>query len=87
VFIKASDLNPHVILIPLDLRVYWRMRPVAFTWGLFYFGLYALFALVFFIDFIAQGPPHFFTRVGGFALFLWFSYYWGIRSKVNAIPV
>lgn len=87
VFIKASDLNPHVILIPLDLRIYWRMRPVAFAWGLFYFGLYALFALVFFIDFIAQGPPHFFTRVGGFALFLWFSYYTTMAAAIQFLLI
>jgi hypothetical protein len=54
------------MLIPLDPRVYWRLQWSAFAWGLFYFGLYALFVLVIVVDNIAQGPPHFFFRVGGF---------------------
>jgi hypothetical protein len=73
--IRASGLNPDVSLIPFDVRVYWRMRPAPFAWGLFYFGLYALFVLSLFGAIIAQGPPRWYTHAYIFSLFLVFGYY------------
>jgi hypothetical protein len=75
VTIKASGLNPHITLTPLDVRVYWRMHPAPFAWGLFYFGLYALFVLSFFAAIIAQGPPRWYTHAYIFSIFLLFGYY------------
>jgi hypothetical protein len=87
IFIRASDLNPYVMLIPLDPRVYWRLQWSAFAWGLFYFGLYALFVLVIFVDNIAQGPPHFFFRVGGLGVVLLFSYYVSLATLIQLLLI
>ena len=73
--IQTSGLNPHIALIPLDVRVYWRMCPALFAWGLFYFGLYELFVLAFFVDIIAQDPPRWYTHAYIFSIFLVFGYY------------
>jgi hypothetical protein len=87
IFIRASDLNPYVMLIPLDPRVYWRLQWSVFFWGLFYFGLYALFVLTIFVDNIAQGPPHFFFRVGGLGIVLLFSYYVSLATLMQLILI
>jgi hypothetical protein len=83
IFVKASGLNPHIMLIPLDVRVYWRMRPMAFAWGLFYFGLYALFVVVVFVNLVAQGPPPYLTYLRGFGVFFLFSYYTTLIAAIQ----
>jgi hypothetical protein len=75
VIIQASGLNPDITLTPLDVRVYWKMHPAPFAWGLFYWGLYALFVLSFFVAIIAQGPPRWYTHASILSIFLLISYY------------
>jgi len=85
--VQATGLNPNITLIPLDVRVYWRMRPAPFVWGLFYFGLYALFVLSFFVAIIAQGPPRWYTHTYIFSIFLLFSYYSTLALSVQFLLI
>jgi hypothetical protein len=85
--VQATGLNPHITLIPLDVRVYWRMRPAPFAWGLFYFGLYALFVLSFFVTLIAQGPPRWYTHANIFSIFLLFSYYSTLALSIQFLLI
>jgi hypothetical protein len=85
--VRATGLNPHITLIPLDVRVYRRMRPAPFAWGLFYFGLYALFVLSFFVVIIAQGPPRWYTHMYIFGVFLLLGYYSTLALSIQFLLI
>ena len=85
--VQATGLNPYITLIPLDVRVYWRMRPAPFAWGLFYFGLYALFVLSFFVAIIAPGPPRWSIHANIFSFFLLLSYYSTLALSIQFLLI
>jgi len=71
--VQVIGTNPSLSFVPLDIGIYRQMHAAKFAWGLFYYGLYALFVLCFAALVISQGLPAWYRNAGVFLVATYYS--------------